>query len=397
MPTWGINLTDGDEVKEVHIIIDGTEIDLNVDNPKTQITLTGTTTYKQYNVKCDVKTKKGIELKGGTNIVISKCYKGDDSICRVYKTEDVDNKKKYSFASSSDYKYAITDLNQEPVKLSKIDGYYTLTTSKAAEQIILSQNINSIGVNTKSYLSGSCCIPKIETGRNCKKTNPGNWSLEQTRKYCSASTTKTDGTSVLSYQIDEGAPNTNGYANVEECAKDCRHICDNAVSIKECSLTEQQKVKDSCKACYTGQDYENCVSLKWKEYCSNTILFRPISVYDPFPDSADSPSKITGNRMIGANWVEKSQYITEKDTNYSGTQYVIDLSPGDIRSIRDDNSKSRENNKTDPYSELVCKKNGQVARGKECYGIDGYESNFIHDDYNYLFKDVDGATVPEKK
>ena len=112
------------------------------------------------------------------------------------------------------------------------------------------------------------------------------------------------------------------------------------------------------------------------------VIFRPINNYNPFPNSYDSESPYdTGNRQVGSNWVGFTNYI-KHDINDSSSvtgpsnqvEYVIDLTPEDIRSIRQDTENKKTKNKKDSYTENTL----SMDLDKDYDGE--YISSFIHDD-----------------
>lgn len=392
--SWAINLSDGDKVNKVILTIDDDEYSLNPAIPTQEITLPNGNNYKSYALKCRVETEKEKIATGYSTVIISKCYTDDSGVCKISKTEkNGDNRNYYiSGEDGEDFKYVITDTNQSAVEMAKKDGFYLLTTTKEADTIIVANNIKEDTETHINHLSGKCCIPKIsEIHRNCEEENKNKeWSTEKVREYCGKKIT-VNGTDKYSWEID-----VNKYDSEDDCVNKCR---EEITAFPNCSKNAILIAKSECSNNHEKDtvEYENCVNYAASIYCSGPILFRPISIYDPFPDSYNSPSVITGKRVVGANWQEKEKYITEEDTNYSGTQYVIDLSPEDIRAIRDDTTKTKQNEKEDPNVTVYCSKDGKKLKGKDCEGYNGYESSFLHEDFNYLFKDVGGATVPEQK
>ena len=88
-------------------------------------------------------------------------------------------------------------------------------------------------------------------------------------------------------------------------------------------------------------------------------------------------------RIIGANWVGYIKHILDDEddsTTLTGpnagteVEYIIDLTPADIRKIREDNARKREKEKTDTYTDLVYSKDI-----KDTYK-GSYRSSFIHDE-----------------
>ena len=154
--------------------------------------------------------------------------------------------------------------------------------------------------------------------------------------------------------------------------------------VTACNNTEMQKVQKECEAMYTDEvRQKQCLNRCYAQnMCSgDSTIYRPIDDRNPFPNSEDSPVD-KGNRQIGANWVGYTNYIKDdKDdpTSLTGPnegrvpEYVIDLTPNDIRKIRDDTNRKYKNKGIDSYVELIYSTElDNTYEGK-------YRSSFIHD------------------
>jgi len=166
--------------------------------------------------------------------------------------------------------------------------------------------------------------------------------------------------------------------------------CDD--SIKE----DLQKVTDFCTQNASLLGYST------KSTCINACydppvlrkkgtIFRPINNYNPFPNSYDSEAPYSqGSRLVGKNWVGYTAYIKQDDEDKSSVtganankipEYVIDLTPEDMRRIREDTDGLKRSN-TYAYTELIYPK----EYGKDYVGK--YESKFIQRDYRNIFKTI---------
>ena len=184
----------------------------------------------------------------------------------------------------------------------------------------------------------------------------------------------------------------NAYENPDQCFNMCsRNIkCDD--SIKE----DLQKVTDFCtqNASLLGYSTKStCINACYDPPIlrKTTTIFRPINNYNPFPNSYDSDAPYSqGSRLVGKNWVGYTAYIKQDDedkTSVTGAnankipEYVIDLTPEDMRRIREDTDGLKRSN-TYAYTELIYPK----EYGKDYVGK--YESKFIQRDYRNIFKTI---------
>lgn len=131
--------------------------------------------------------------------------------------------------------------------------------------------------------------------------------------------------------------------NLIECTDACYKQCPIACSNDDAGL---KAINDYCEQYaknYNNKDAKaNCIQDCVRPCTSETtFIYRPIHNNDPFPDNKYD-NKL-GEREIGLNWIGKEHYITADDddlTSVTGkhanemVEYVIDLTPGDIRSIR---------------------------------------------------------------
>ena len=123
---------------------------------------------------------------------------------------------------------------------------------------------------------------------------------------------------------------------------------------KECNISEDNK--DACRLCPNISK-------------SNKIVYRPISLTDPFPN----------NRIPGANWRGYVQdVIISKKIDYDNPEYVVTLNPQDIQSIKNYVKDYNSRTKGNAYVDYVdATKDGENRE---------YTSEFIHKTYVDLFK-----------
>lgn len=166
----------------------------------------------------------------------------------------------------------------------------------------------------------------------------------------------------------------NNYESQNECVEVC--------SAKKCpnNRRDYNVVANYCKA-YSALGYskiEHCINSCYYVPESDGYMFRSIDVNDPFPDSEEK-------RIVGQNWVGLEEYITN-DKNDTTTitgdnaninvEYVIDLSPADIRKIREDT----KNGGRSSFTELAYTSDTKKSV------VGQYKSKFIREEYNELFK-----------
>ena len=144
----------------------------------------------------------------------------------------------------------------------------------------------------------------------------------------------------------------------------------------------------------------NCVNYCYYcPECSSEYVYRQVNNYNPFPKSSDSNTLgynyLTGDRVIGSNWVGKSEYIKRDDndtTSITGihanqnVEYVIELTPDDIKAIKN-NTELYNYSVTgnDAYLDYIYQDNTDV-NGK-------YYSKFINDEFRKNFTVISGEVV----
>lgn len=190
----------------------------------------------------------------------------------------------------------------------------------------------------------------------------------------------------------------NNYENVDECVNSCsraRMCADNRRDIKE--------VTDTCTNNYLEwgfSDPSNCINYCYYcPECSSDYIYRPVNNYNPFPYSSDSNTLgfnyQTGDRIVPSNWVGKTGYIKQDDkdtTSVTGVnsnqkaEYVIELTPSTIRSIRSDTeSYNSETSGNDAYLDYVYMQGVDTTKR--------YYSKFINETFRSYFTMINGETV----
>jgi len=188
----------------------------------------------------------------------------------------------------------------------------------------------------------------------------------------------------------------NDYESVDDCIFQCSNACPD-------DRRDYELVEHYCRNNYEDLGFEkasSCVNYCYYcPECSSDYIFRQVNNYNPFPRSEDSNTLgfnyATGDRVIGSNWVGKSQYIKADDDDTSSVtginknqkvEYVIELTPNDVRAIREDTEKYNEERKgNDAYLDYVYMKN--VDTNKRYY------SKFINETFYYTFTMVNGEVA----
>lgn len=170
------------------------------------------------------------------------------------------------------------------------------------------------------------------------------------------------------------------YSSYSDCVTNCK--CELPSDL----TCEIEKIKNYCETRYHEcgfKDVSTCISYVYNELnCSGAdYIYRPVNNSNPFPNSYESP--IPGDRIIGGNWVGKTEYITDdsKDsTSVTGAnagngqvEYEIHLTPSDIQEIRK-NTEAYMSEGKNPYLDYIG-----VEQGKDGYCLEeGYCSEFIN-------------------
>jgi hypothetical protein len=206
---------------------------------------------------------------------------------------------------------------------------------------------------------------------------------------------------IMSTKVDCNIDNWKNY-NI-----DCKILHDldwfifsNDINIFTTNMSIISEVEHYCRNNYEELGFEKdfeCVNYCYYcPECSSEYVFRQVNNYNPFPRSSDSNTLgynyPTGDRVIGSNWLGKSQYIKADDEDSSSVtgvqknqnvEYVIELTPNDVRAIRKD---TEDYNKTtqgnDAYLDYVYMKNVDTHKR--------YYSKFVNETFYYTFTMVNG-------
>ena len=178
------------------------------------------------------------------------------------------------------------------------------------------------------------------------------------------------------------------YSSSKSCIEDCKCSIPHEVNCEIGNITNY------CEARYRDCEFEDvstCINYVYNNLaCSGTdYIYRPINNSNPFPNSYESP--IPGDRIIGGNWVGRTQYITDDSsdsTSVTGAnagvnvEYEINLTPSIIQDIRK-NTESYINSGKNPYLDYIS-----VEEGKDGYCLEeGYCSEFINSsEFSTIFK-----------
>ena len=351
-----------------------------------------------------VKTNKG-------TVTCSKKIKADkcNSACTFTKIED-------DKQGNIRYEVNIGPGGKIYTQNSKSTNKLEVSKNQAGKYIVgIKQSlIGEDGVKIYATNGNVCCSTKVvsnpctnpegcpDDGYNCEEdiNGDGTASRQEIKQYCD-----------VYWSVDE-----NDYESSINCIDSCWYKCP---IIKKCDSTARKKVEEFCAGKF-GSDttlYSQCVNRCYStKNCSDptpnpgeitisedddpphlddpkAYVFRSISNIDPFPNSDQSPYN-QGKRIVGANWNGFEHYITDdkKDqTSVTGPsanqnpEYVIDLTPEDIRNIRDNTKTLMKQKKLDGYTDYEYTE--AVKKQKES-GVDvvkEYESAFVHDNFRDIF------------
>ncbi len=328
-------------------------------------------------------TVSGIVVSDVETVTCSKDFKlSKCSVCDLVKLSDSSDDKYYRYkvnwsnASANSLNVSTNKSSEKLTIYKNKDGEFIVSISKSLvgnEGLYL---FLSDGVNCCSkFIDPSIPEPQGGGGTNCKTDiNPnGDASRSDVASYCNPN-----------YLTD-----INGYKSPLECINDCWYDCPN---IPKCDADSLGVVESFCSDKFGSVEkieYKQCVSRCYKVYnCPDDgFVFRSISNTDPFPN----------NRKVGANWTGFEDFIIED--NYDSTavtgvnadsgqvEYIIDLTPEDIRRIREDTRKNNESN-VDAYSDYIReveKQNKEINDNSDSETINKYRSQFIHKDFSNLF------------
>jgi hypothetical protein len=182
------------------------------------------------------------------------------------------------------------------------------------------------------------------------------------------------------------AKDINNYPDSKTCFKKCSNTCPN----DKCSFDKAYSFCDEKWDSLGFDSQEICMHACYQD-CDNigngdNYLFRTVSVLNPFPNSNESTYPFDkGARKIGANWLGLSNYITydeNDDTTITGpnanvkVEYLIDLTPEDIRKIRQDTISSSNGVNDSKSKRAVYAKLDRVKTSSKI--VSEFKSNFLH-------------------
>lgn len=189
----------------------------------------------------------------------------------------------------------------------------------------------------------------------------------------------------------------NNYDGVSDCVNQCS-------TARMCGSDRRNytEVETVCKNNYTTWGFKNasgCVNYCYYcPECESGYIFRPVNNYNPFPNSSDSNTLgynyATGNRIIGSNWIGKSEYIKKDDKDSSSVtgvnanqkvEYVIELTPSVIKQIRNDTDNyNKASGGNDAYLDYVYMEGTDTTKR--------YYSKFINETFKDYFTVIDGES-----
>ena len=361
------------------------------DNKSITITMSDTRNgYEQYDIEGQIETMTGKIATCKERIYI---VNPDDSCgaqCTIEKVSDyryqiksvgVQNPSKYFSASSVNFNY---------VKLAPDvrDGNYIVRAEEQKVDYFLYGKVDGTMVTSDSRNNTACsdiCWIEILSSANQK--------LES----CEELYDSADYAGIKSYCEKKWDIDVNNYESIDECKFQC--------GIESCPEDSRnlEVVQNFCENNYMALGYDkeiNCVNYCYNcPECSSEFVYRQVNNYNPFPKSSDSNTLgynyMTGERVIGSNWVGKSEYIKRDDndtTSITGihanenVEYVIELTPDDIKKIKENTeiyNYSVEGN--DAYLDYIYQENTDV-NGK-------YYSKFINEEFRDSFKIIEGKVV----
>ena len=178
------------------------------------------------------------------------------------------------------------------------------------------------------------------------------------------------------------------YKNSEDCYIGCtsvKAVC----NVSVIPNPSYESIYQYCSTNATLKDafgsVENCATMCCKDtgICSGSgYVYRPVSQFNPFPDSYLDSASLEKSRDVGANWYGKQDLITKKTAEkvVNGDEYVIVLDSNSIKKIRQSNANYNKEliaNKKEGnvYLDYVYSDSTKASVGNDAV----YVSKFIHD------------------
>ena len=350
--------------------------------------LTGEVTYKDFDgvtqtVPCPLTIT--LRKKGGTCGLDCVIEKVDDNNYAIKSTGST-NPTYWNYYINTKAKYSLD---------------YTFPTKIVPTRYVNNKPVSDVALSS-SLEDGDILIGFIRTdNENCNALCPYPASTS-TKPDCTKMFDPAERDDIYNYCTDDEkrSLDINDYVDDNDCIRHCGHMCQNDKCDKNKAISHCEN--DNWKK-YGFLSETSCMHECYRD-CSipqgDTYLFRTVDITNPFPDSQESEYPYEkGKRIVGANWNQYSGYITydEEDTTTitgpnanSQVEYIIDLTPEDIRKIRQDTESSDLNNlkrKRAVYAKLDRVKTGSGT-------IKEYKSNFLHkSQFVSLFKSSHGSTV----
>ncbi len=360
----------GDTVVEKTIIING---EMTTADTKTVAIENSSNSVQDFVIYGTIKLSNGntYTCPGGTIHLLKHTSCGMS--CRIDKKTDTLHSIKNTGATATKVKESTTeDMNRKVVEKSVSTERYDVRTSQRVTTEIRNGKRILFGYVGNGSCNNYCekeidecaegACPEVE---NCEtKFKPG--QVGEITLYCNAN-----------YDTD-----INGYLSPEDCILKCTKdacpdncmneseidtFCGNQTNVNRAGFKNSQECKNVC-ICTGSGDY----------------IYRTVSNLDPFPQSKESPM-YKGERSIGKNWYGLSGYITDDgddDSSVTGikkntkVEYIIDLSPKDIKEVR----------KTNSSDGIAAYTKFKYAKKYNSKYKSSYMSAFIHDKYSKLFK-----------
>ncbi len=280
-----------------------------------------------------------------------------------------------SQTSTAYYRALSIDMTQRKVYKSVVDQKYYVGLDSPLSSI-KDKNLTFFGIVEGTLTTN---------GQKCKNVCHKSMESDEEKSNCYKDFKPAEILSIKEYCNSNYDKDINDFDSSEQCIRMCTNRCDEDIK------RNLEKVKTYCRenAASLGFANENiCINACYKDDPSggNEYIYRPINNANPFPNSYDSEDPYEkGKRIVGANWVGFTDYIKHDDddtTSVTGVygnqhvEYIIDLSSGDLQAIQKD-SESLDN----PYQKYEY----TTTSDNQKY-VKKYESRFIHEDFENLFR-----------
>ena len=286
---------------------------------------------------------------------------------------------------------------------TNMDWKVVLPDIKTGKRLVrLDKKIGNIfdntGLNILEYndtiVYGKVKGTMMDTGEACYNVC---WSDPPELPNCETSYKPTQTAEINNHCANYWNVDVNNYKGYDECTYQCSEA-------RMCGSDRRNytEVETVCKNNYTTWGFKNasgCVNYCYYcPECESGYIFRPVNNYNPFPNSSDSNTLgynyATGNRIIGSNWIGKSEYIKKDDKDSSSVtgvnanqkvEYVIELTPSVIKQIRNDtDSYNKASGGNDAYLDYVYMEGTDTTKR--------YYSKFINETFKDYFTVIDGES-----